>query len=98
MDAAKQDSITEFRKRYVEWRDTRFPNNHRYDAFVAAPINNASLLPFGLYDGWMPVFTALFAETGRDWPAFYARVRELAHMNPPEREKKLKMLAATPTP
>jgi predicted aminopeptidase len=98
MDVAKQDSITEFRKRYVEWRDTRFPNNHRYDAFVAAPINNASLLPFGLYDGWMPVFTALFAQTGRDWPAFYARVRELAHMNPPEREKKLKMLAATPTP
>ena len=98
MDAAKRNEIAEFRMRYAEWRDRRFPDNHRYDPFVARPINNASLLPFGLYDGWIPVFTALFARSGRDWPAFYERVRELARMDKPAREEKLKTLAKMPAP
>ncbi|MBS0515287.1 MAG: aminopeptidase [Proteobacteria bacterium] len=94
METAKQDEIAEFRKRYAAWRDAHWPDDHRYDAFVAKPLNNASLLPFGLYDGWTPAFAALFAQSKRDWPAFYARVRELAHMNKAVREEKLSALTA----
>jgi predicted aminopeptidase len=94
MEAAKQNEIAEFRKRYAEWRETHFPDDHRYDAFVAKPINNASLLPFGLYDGWTPAFAALFGQAGRDWSVFYSRVRELAHMGKAAREERLKALSA----
>jgi len=98
MEAAKQNEIAEFRHRYAEWRDRRFPDDHRYDAFVAKPINNATLLPFGLYDGWMPAFAALFAQAGRDWPEFYTRVRTLAHASKAAREDRLKALAASQNP
>ncbi len=96
METAKQNEIADFRARYAQWRDAHWPDDHRYDAFVAKPINNASLLPFGLYDGWTPAFAALFAQSGRDWPAFYARVRELAHISKPAREEKLQTLTAKP--
>jgi len=78
MEAGKQREITAFRKRYADWRDAYFPNDHRYDAWVAGPINNARLLPFGLYDQWTPAFATLFRESGGQWPAFYAQVRALA--------------------
>ena len=94
MEVAKQNEIAEFRRRYAQWRDAHWPDDHRYDAFVAKPINNATLLPFGLYDGWTPAFAALFAQCGRDWTAFYARVRELAHMNKSRREERLQALVA----
>jgi predicted aminopeptidase len=92
MEAAKQNEIAAFRQRYAQWRDAHWPDKHRYDAFVAKPINNATLLPFGLYDGWTPAFAALFAQCGRNWTAFYARVRELAHMNKSRREERLQAL------
>jgi predicted aminopeptidase len=94
MEMAKQNQIADFRQRYTAWRDAHFPEDHRYDAFVARPINNASLLPFGLYDGWMPAFAALFAQSGREWPSFHARVRALARMSKPEREARLKEAGA----
>jgi predicted aminopeptidase len=37
-------------------------------------MNNARLLPFGLYDQWVPAFAALFRQgEGGDWVKFYAR-------------------------
>ena len=95
MEMAKRNEIAEFRKRYAEWRDAHRPHDHRYDAFVAKPINNATLLPFGLYDGWTPAFAVLFAQSASDWTAFYARVGELAHMDKATREERLRALAAT---
>ncbi|MBD8873055.1 aminopeptidase [Rhodanobacter sp. DHB23] len=78
MEAGKQREIAAFRQRYAQWRDAHWPGDHRYDAWVARPINNARLLPFGLYDQWTPAFAALFREGGGQWPVFYARVRALA--------------------
>src|SRR5580765_1422796 len=95
METAKRNEIAEFRKRYAEWRDAHRPNDHRYDAFVAKPINNATLLPFGLYDGWTPAFAVLFAQSAGDWTAFYARVGELTHMGKDAREGRLRALTAT---
>ncbi len=92
MSTAKQGEIAGFRQRYAEWRDAHFPDDHRYDAIVAKPINNASLLPFGLYDAGMPAFAALFAQSGRDWSVFYSHVRDLARLPHGERERRLRGL------
>lgn len=78
MATGKQHEIAAFRARYEHWRQQDWPDDHRYDAWVAQPINNARLLPFGLYDQWTPAFAVLFQRAQCSWPAFYAEVRTLA--------------------
>jgi Predicted aminopeptidase len=51
------------------------------------------LLPFGLYDRWVPAFAALFEEHGGDWARFHAAVATLAEMPADEREATLVRLA-----
>ena len=63
------------------------------DAWVAAPINNARLLPFGLYDQWKPAFAALFHQGEGQWPVFYADVRRLAKLPRDARDGELRRLA-----
>jgi len=92
MAAGKARDIEDFRTRYAAWRDRNWPNDHRYDAWVAQPINNATLLPFGLYDQWTPAFAALFKQAGGQWPAFYDRVRALAKLPKVQRENSLRAL------
>jgi predicted aminopeptidase len=92
MAAGKQREIEAFRSRYAQWRERDWPHDHRYDSWVAQPINNARLLPFGLYDQWTPAFAILFQRAERQWPAFYARVRELARKPKAQREKMLQAL------
>ena len=92
MEAGKQREIAAFRERYAVWRDADFPHDHRYDAWVAKPINNARLLPFGLYDRWTPAFASLFRASGSRWPAFYAQVRRLAHESKAKRDAALQGL------
>jgi predicted aminopeptidase len=92
MAAGKQREIDAFRRRYAQWRDREWPNEHRYDTWVAAPINNARLLPFGLYDQWTPAFGVLFRRAEGHWPAFYASVRELARQPSATRERTLRAL------
>ena len=92
MVEGKQREIEDFRARYAEWRDQHWPNDHRYDKWVAQPINNATLLPFGLYDQWTPAFAVLFKQAGEQWPQFFKRVRELAEQPKVEREKTLRNL------
>jgi predicted aminopeptidase len=93
--AAKQAEIEGFRERYKRLRDT-WGGDHRYDRWVEAPINNARLAPFGLYDRWVPAFARLFADSGPDWTVFYTRVRELARLNKNERDRRLEALLDMP--
>ena len=73
---AKERELAGFAARYralvAAWDGDR-----RYDAWVARPLNNARLVPFGLYDRWVRAFAALFAVQSGDWPGFYARCRAL---------------------
>ncbi|WP_233841944.1 aminopeptidase [Dyella sp. 2HG41-7] len=89
MAAGKQREIEGFRARYAAWRDKNWPNDHRYDKWVAQPINNATLLPFGLYDQWVPAFAAIFKHANGQWPEFFERVRVLAKKPKVERERQL---------
>lgn len=90
--AGKARAIAAFRVRYRQWRDAHWPGRHDYDAWVAAPINNARLLPFSLYDAWTPAFATLFRQSAGQWPAFYARVRVLARSPPAQRHRQLREL------
>lgn len=93
MRQAKQAEIAAFRERYARLRDAQWNGNPRYDVWVKAPINNAKLVPFGLYDRWAPAFERLFGEAGGAWPTFHARVRQLGALPKAEREAALARLA-----
>lgn len=92
MEAGKEREIEAFRARYRQWQRREWPQDHRYDEWVARPINNARLLPFGLYDQWTPAFAQLFQRADRDWPVFYASVRALAKRSKAQRLEALQGL------
>jgi predicted aminopeptidase len=92
MAASKQREIEAFRQRYREWQQREWPGDHRYDAWVAKPVNNARLLPFGLYDEFTPAFAVLFERAEGHWSAFYAEVSQLAKLPGAARERQLRHL------
>ncbi|HEX5487565.1 MAG TPA: aminopeptidase, partial [Rhodanobacteraceae bacterium] len=73
----KQQTIAHMRGQYEHLRDTAWHGNRDYDHWFDTPINNAKLLPFGLYDRGVPAFAALFRQCDQDWPRFYAAVRRI---------------------
>ncbi|HEY4294024.1 aminopeptidase [Luteibacter sp.] len=89
---AKAEAFEDFRGRYLVWRDGEAGGDHRYDRWMSRRLNNATLLPFGLYDTWVSSFASLFDESGRSWPAFFARVKALSKLEPEERMRKLESL------
>ncbi|AFC85579.1 putative aminopeptidase [Frateuria aurantia DSM 6220] len=86
---AKQAAFARFRERYRTWSQAHGVRAKAYQAWVEGPLNNASLLPFGLYDGWEPGFAHLFASVHQSWPAFFAAVRQWARLPAPERDARL---------
>jgi predicted aminopeptidase len=86
--AAKAAEIAAFRERYARLRAS-WPSDDRYDAWIAKPINNARLVPFGLYDRWVPAFDALFRQSDENWERFYTRVEALARLGAQERRREL---------
>ncbi|MCU1718631.1 aminopeptidase [Pseudomonas sp. 5P_3.1_Bac2] len=93
---AKQAEFTRLRQQYQQLRDEQWGGNGRFDGWIYSPLNNAKLLPFGLYDQWIPAFARLYDETQHSWPHFYQRVREIAQLAPAERQQLLAQLAAAP--
>ena len=89
----KQAEFDRLHQNYTQLRDTQWQGDKSYDAFMNEPMNNARLLPFGLYHQWVPAFAALFEQSHRDWEPFYAAVKKLADEEPDARETALKALA-----
>lgn len=95
MRVAREQQLNAFRADYQRLRQTPgWRDDERYDRWVASGINNASLLPFGLYDQWVDAFAQLFEEAGRDWGAFYTGAKALAALKPQERTAALSALMA----
>lgn len=92
MRAAKQAEFERLRRDYRALRQREWGGQGRYDAWIESPLNNAKLLPFGLYDQWVPAFTALFTREGRDWRAFYAAVAALGRLPEADRRAALESL------
>jgi len=94
MREGKHAEFERLRQEYRALREREWGGKGRYDGWIDAPLNNAKLLPFGLYDRWVPAFAALFAEVRGEWPAFYRRVAELAALPADARAQALEALAA----
>jgi len=81
MRARKAALFAQLRTDYAQLRDHEWGGDPRYDAWFAdGALNNAKLLPFGLYDEDLPAFAALFEDAGHDWARFYLRAQELAEL------------------
>lgn len=89
---AKQAEFQRLRQEYRQLRDGQWGGDKRYDAWIYGPMNNAKLLPFGLYDQWVPAFAAVFREVGGDWGRFYQRVEQLGRLPIEERKAALQRL------
>ena len=77
---------------YARMREEQWGGYSGYDAWFARELNNASLLPFGLYDEWVPAFENLFEEQSRDWIEFYAACRALGKRPSAERREHMQEL------
>jgi predicted aminopeptidase len=65
-------------------------DGHRgYAGWADGPMNNARLVPFGLYERWVPGFALLFARADGDWQRFYAAVEALARRDAAARSRLL---------
>jgi predicted aminopeptidase len=95
MRQRKADEFERLRDEYRQLRDSRWAGDKRYDAWINAPMNNARLLPFGLYDQWVPAFAALFRQEGGNWVKFYAAVEQVGALPVGERKAALKALAGS---
>ncbi|MFJ2281532.1 aminopeptidase [Pseudomonas sp. NPDC087803] len=95
MRERKAAEFERFRRDYRAMRDSQWAGDKRYDAWVNMPLNNARLLPFGLYDQWVPAFAALFRQVGGDWVWFYVEVEKLGGLAVAERKAALKALAGS---
>ena len=96
-EAMRQGKAAEFerlRREYRHLREHQWAGSKRYDPWVNAPLNNARLLPFGLYDQWVPAFAALFQQAQGDWPAFYRAVQTLGALPAQARQQRLEGLLA----
>lgn len=70
-----------------EWKD--FPG---YDRWFSGDLNNARLLPFGLYDEYVPAFAELFRQQNSDWSAFYQAAKSLKELSKAQRTVRLNAL------
>jgi len=82
----KQEIFEQLRTDYGHLRDTQWRGSHEYDHWFDTPLNNARLVPFGLYDRAVPAFAALFKRCDGDWNKFYAEVRKIGSEPAKKRE------------
>ncbi|MGH8419743.1 MAG: aminopeptidase [Pseudomonas sp.] len=95
-DVMRQRKAAEFerlRSEYRRLRDGQWGGDKRFDSWVYAPMNNARLLPVGLYDQWVPAFEKVFRQVDGDWPAFFAAVEKMGGLPKDERKALLERLA-----
>ncbi len=96
IEVMRQRKAAEFerlRTEYQRMRDTQWNGDRRFDSWVYAPMNNARLLPIGLYDQWVPAFEALFKQAKGDWPEFFKAVEKMGGLPKEERRAALERLS-----
>ena len=88
----KDEEIARLRQEYALAKE-KWGGDGAYDGWMAGEINNAKLLPFGLYHQWEPAFATLYQRAGRDWSTFYEAVATIAAAAPTERRRRLEALS-----
>jgi predicted aminopeptidase len=93
MREKKAAEFDRLRAEYRRMQASQWHGDKRYDAWINAPLNNAKLLPFGLYDRWVPAFAALFKQAKGDWSAFFQGVERWGKL--PYEQRRAAMAAAS---
>lgn len=91
--SGKAAEFARLRADYTALRDGEWSGWAGYEGWFASAINNARLLPFGLYDEWVPAFAALYAQ-GDGWTDFYVAAEALAALPLAQRQQALRALLA----
>lgn len=86
---AKAAAFDRLRARYRQMRDGRWGGYRKYDAWFAAPINNARLAAISVYGDQVPAFIRLFDLCSGDYPRFYAAVRRIGALDRSHRAEAL---------
>lgn len=94
MRERKSIEFQRLREEYHLQVEQRWGGKGLYDAWIDAPLNNASLAPFGIYDQWVPAFAALYRQVGGDWTRFFAAASALAAQPSTQRLARLGALRA----
>ena len=92
--AGKVERFAQLRTDYQALRDTHWDAFAGFDQWFGEALNNAALLPFGLYDQWVPAFEVLFRQQGESWAAFFTAVEELGGLPGAARPARLVELAS----
>ena len=82
---------TEYRRLESGWEaeEGRRPS---FGGFFDEDLNNARLVTVSEYQNWVDAFRSLLVEVDGELPAFYARCRELAELEPALRRERLESL------
>lgn len=91
----KQQEFARLYTDYQTLRNQTWGGYPGYDRWFEGKLNNAKLLPFGLYDEYVPAFAALYASAQKNWPEFYRAVEALAQQPPAQRNEILQTLRDT---
>jgi len=87
----KAAAFAALRENYEALKRSRWSGFAGYDRYFAGDeLNNALLAAFAAYSQHVPAFEGLLAAEGGDLARFYARVRELAALDKPARERALR--------
>jgi predicted aminopeptidase len=92
MRTRKAAAFEQLRENYRRLRESEWNGARDYEGWFSKPLNNASLLPVGLYDEFTPAFGVLFEQVQRDWPRFHAACRELGELDERMRRERLTQL------
>lgn len=92
MQTRKQAEFSLLRQTHRRLKEQEWGGRGYFDQWFKLPLNNAALLPFGLYDQWVPAFAQLFKQVHGDWPAFHTAVARLGKLAPAERTATLEQL------
>lgn len=90
----KQQGFKQLREDYQALRK-KGGGSSGYDRWFAAPLNNASLVLFGDYHGWLDAFEALLKQSDGDWSRFYQSVKAMTTLDKATRTKQLQQLEAS---
>jgi predicted aminopeptidase len=89
--ALKTALFTELRADYARLKQS-WNGYAGYDEWFARDLNNAHLVPLGLYHEYVPAFQALLAQHGGDLVAFYQAVEEIGKLPKAQRVARLQSL------
>jgi predicted aminopeptidase len=92
MRRRKQEEFARLRADYATLRDGKWHGDTGYDSWMNGDLNNAKLLPFGIYNTWVDAFAALYKKWGGDWPAFYSEAARIGQLDADARKAALRAL------